>query len=295
VTLQGQNVVTGIAVSVDLKYARGPLGAVGAAPDARLRGIIKKWANKSKAHLNITWEDKNGGSVEHCHDDREDGIFLLNEDNDFRLEPFPDGRPAPVAPVTAGDTALISATNLKDPDVLQTMAANMTSNAQQYLQDRFYTQRAGQLERLRCARIFNPLWAKGNLVTLASLDCLVCFRFFSRPHPKLAPYILKMKNELAAYKALIDGIPPRSEREVQDADGKTYDTFDIREWWVSVREKLPGFFMVLRAVLTHAPNSAPPERLFSILNDSFGSDQTRARADYIEYSLMRQFNERTRD
>ena len=77
--------------------------------------------------------------------------------------------------------------------------------------------------------------------------------------------------------------------------GKTYDSFDIKEWWVSVKEKLPGFFMVLRAVLTHAPNSAPPERLFSILNDSFGTDQTRARADYIEYSLLRQFNERTRD
>lgn len=113
VTLQGQEVVTGIAVSVDLKYARGPLGAVGARPDARLRGIVKKWANKSKAHLNITWEDKNGGSVEHCRDDREDGNFLLNEDNDFRLESFPDGRPAPVAPATAGDAVLIPATNLK--------------------------------------------------------------------------------------------------------------------------------------------------------------------------------------
>ena len=53
------------------------------------------------------------------------------------------------------------------------------------------------------------------------------------------------------------------------------DTFDRRAWWINVKEKLPHFFAVLRAVLTHAPNSCPPERVFSILNDTFDNDQSR--------------------
>ena len=38
----------------------------------------------------------------------------------------------------------------------------------------------------------------------------------------------------------------------------------------------------------------PPERVFSILNDTFDDDQESAKADYMEYSLMRQFNQRGR-
>ena len=41
-------------------------------------------------------------------------------------------------------------------------------------------------------------------------------------------------------------------------------------------------------------NSIPPERVFSILNNTFDDDQDSARADYIELSLQLQFNERSR-
>jgi hypothetical protein len=71
------------------------------------------------------------------------------------------------------------------------------------------------------------------------------------------------------------------------------DTFDRRAWWVNVKEKLPHFFAVLRAVLSHAPNSCPPERVFGILNGTFVNDQTRAYADYIEISLHLQYDKRT--
>ena len=40
--------------------------------------------------------------------------------------------------------------------------------------------------------------------------------------------------------------------------------------------------------------SIPPERCFSILNDTFDDDQTRSSADYIEYSLQSQYNGRGR-
>jgi hypothetical protein len=41
-------------------------------------------------------------------------------------------------------------------------------------------------------------------------------------------------------------------------------------------------------------NSAPPERVFSILNNSFGENQTTSLSDYAELSLMLQFNMRGR-
>ena len=51
-----------------------------------------------------------------------------------------------------------------------------------------------------------------------------------------------------------------------------------------------------RAVLANAPNQlvVPPERIFSLLNDTFDDDQDSALADYIELSLQLQFNERSR-
>ena len=43
-----------------------------------------------------------------------------------------------------------------------------------------------------------------------------------------------------------------------------------------------AFAYVLRAV--------PPERVFSVLNDTFEDDMDRSHADYIELSLQLQFN-----
>ena len=49
---------------------------------------------------------------------------------------------------------------------------------------------------------------------------------------------------------------------------------------------------VLRALLTNAPNSCPPERLFSMFNATFGEDQKRAFGDYLELAMQSQYNKR---
>jgi hypothetical protein len=67
-----------------------------------------------------------------------------------------------------------------------------------------------------------------------------------------------IKEELAAYKARIAQIRPLAER--LDGDGK--GTFDIQVWWRESEAALPAWSSTLRAVLCHAPNSAPPERAF---------------------------------
>ena len=99
-----------------------------------------------------------------------------------------------------------------------------------------------------------------------------------------------MKAELPMYLELITKIKPLSQRK--DAKGK--DTFSLKDWWAANAPKVPSWAYVLCAVLTNSPNSIPPERVFSILNDTFDDDQTSAYADYIQLSLQLQYNARGR-
>ena len=100
-----------------------------------------------------------------------------------------------------------------------------------------------------------------------------------------------MKDELHLHKACIAQIRPIEER--LDEDGK--GTFNIQSWWRESKVALPAWSKTLRAVLCHAPNSAPPERAFSILNNAIGDQQLRARADYKKATMQLQFNSRGRD
>ena len=67
-------------------------------------------------------------------------------------------------------------------------------------------------------------------------------------------------------------------------------------WWFAAEESndIPVFCEFTRMMLCNSPNSCPPEHVFSILEDTFDNDQRSARADYMELSLMMQFNARAR-
>ena len=41
------------------------------------------------------------------------------------------------------------------------------------------------------------------------------------------------------------------------------------------------------------PSSAAAERVFSVLNNSFGANQTNSLEDYVEATVMLQYNNRT--
>ena len=107
-----------------------------------------------------------------------------------------------------------------------------------------------------------------------------------------------MESEVQAYNKLIALIKPKSERMVEKTTGdKTVevDPFDVMKWWEMNRHRLPSFARVLRAVLTHIPNSCAPEAVFSILNDTFTEDQKKAKGDYMELALLLQYNARGRE
>ena len=143
---------------------------------------------------------------------------------------------------------------------------------------------------MRCAQIFDPLHAQAHVVTASDVEALRCFKFSKRAD--LALQIQAMKAEITKYNALVSQIKPNPQRMEQRRGGKAADTWDIEAWRRGNRHKLPAFAAILRAMLTHSPNCCVPEAIFSILRDSFDSDQKRAFADYREYSLQKQYNDR---
>ena len=92
-----------------------------------------------------------------------------------------------------------------------------------------------------------------------------------------------MKSEIIKYNSLIKAIKPRPQR----LDANEADTFSLLSFWRANEDEVPAFSYVLRAVLANAPNSIPPERVFSVLNDTFDDDQCNSMADYIARASLR--------
>ena len=72
----------------------------------------------------------------------------------------------------------------------------------------------------------------------------------------------------------------------------TNSDFDPLEWWQRNSETLPSWLAAARKVLLIQPSSAATERAVSLLNLSFGDQQDSSLQDYIEASIMMQFNNR---
>ena len=72
----------------------------------------------------------------------------------------------------------------------------------------------------------------------------------------------------------------------------TDEQFDILEWWKQNASHLPKWSAAARRIFLIQLSSAASERVFSLLNNLFGDQQTNALQDYVEASLMLQFNKR---
>ena len=73
---------------------------------------------------------------------------------------------------------------------------------------------------------------------------------------------------------------------------RAYDDIlhDSQVWWKERRTAFPAFVRALRGVCVHLPTSAVIERVFSLMSNTFDEGNRRALRDYIETSLMLQFN-----
>ena len=84
-----------------------------------------------------------------------------------------------------------------------------------------------------------------------------------------------LKQELPSYLAKVGDLDPE---------------IDILQWWHRNESDLPCWAAAACKVLLAQPSSAASERVFSLLKSSFSSQQQRSLQDYVEVSLMLQYN-----
>ena len=186
------------------------------------------------------------------------------------------------------DAYLLEHGMLDDVAALAALARGVVRPALDYYRTRILGRDRSQVERMRVSGFFEPRAI--NAPSQEGIDALgEKFRFLSR-HAEFDGIVPKMKAELPIYHALISSITPLEQRK--DALGN--DTFDIADFWSKAASKLPAMALALRGVMAHSPNSAPPERVFSIMGNTFDDNQETALNDYVELSLQLQYNARGR-
>ena len=87
--------------------------------------------------------------------------------------------------------------------------------------------------------------------------------------------IIEQLKELPTYVALSDGVN---------------QTLDILEWWKDNSSDLPHWSSASQKVFLLQPSSAAAERVFSILTRTFSESQTNSLEDYVESTVMLQYN-----
>ena len=92
---------------------------------------------------------------------------------------------------------------------------------------------------------------------------------------------------------LIDGLKQELPVYLATAEDVS-DQVDVMDWWKGLEERnaMPHWTRTCKLVLLVQPSSAAAERVFSLLNNSFNSQQESSLEDYLQLSVMLQYNYR---
>ena len=122
---------------------------------------------------------------------------------------------------------------------------------------------------VKAARLFSPHLVNIMRPTATSIDELSVFPFFT-------PQVLsELKEQLPLYVSKASGVD---------------ESVCLLEWWRLNSGSLPKWSAELRKVLLIQPSSAVAGRVFSLLKASFSDQQQLALNDYVETSIMFQYN-----
>ena len=127
------------------------------------------------------------------------------------------------------------------------------------------------LAAFKAARLFSPFKLSEMNPSVAVIDSLASFPFISSAN------VSALKAEFPLYAAAAEDIDP---------------SYDPLLFWKRQISDLPNWSRAARQVLLVQPSSAAFERVFSLLKNSFGDRQNSALQDYMEASLMLQYNNR---
>ena len=154
----------------------------------------------------------------------------------------------------------------------------LLSHGQQCVQpaiDYFNGQLASTLQcplaAFKAARFFSPQKMYDMQPNASCIDSLKLFPFYKTEE------IERLKAELPLYLA-----------RASDVD----TAINPLLWWKRNASDLPCWAAAAQKVLLVQPSSAASERVFSLLNASFNQQQDRCLQDYLEASIMLQYNDR---
>ena len=128
------------------------------------------------------------------------------------------------------------------------------------------------LMAFKAARYFSPLQLKDIQPDAQALNSVKAFPFLDSE-----TIMDGLKQELPSYQAKVMDLDP---------------AIDILQWWHQNERDLPCWAAAARKVFLVQPSSAASERVFSLLKSSFSSQQQSSLQNYIEVSLMLQYNSR---
>ena len=141
-----------------------------------------------------------------------------------------------------------------------------------YYQDRFAGELSCVVAAFKAARLFLPQKVDEMKPDASMVDTLKAFPFLN------TSLILDgLKQELPSYLAKAEDI--------------SADTEPLA-WWKKHAGQLPRWSSAACKVALVQPSSAAAERVFSLLKSTFGPQQDLSLQDYIECSLMLQYNKR---
>ena len=128
------------------------------------------------------------------------------------------------------------------------------------------------VEAFKAARLFSPQKIIEMQPAADAVDSLKAFPFLKKQET-----LDGLKEELPQYLAKASDISSE---------------IDPVDWWGRHSADLSKWSAAARQVILVQPSSAAAERVFSILNQSFGDQQQRALEDYVEASVQLQYNHR---
>ena len=143
--------------------------------------------------------------------------------------------------------------------------------AYSYFRSKFDNDLKVSMEAFKAARYFSPLKLAELQPTAADLDALLFLPFLNSND------ITTLKSELSTYIAAVEDISK---------------SIDPLEWWESNEERMPNWASAFKKLVLVQPSSAAAERVFSLLSKSFSKLQTRSLEDYVQLSIMLQYNNR---
>lgn len=152
---------------------------------------------------------------------------------------------------------------------LLTYAENCVTPTYLYFQSKFDNELKPAVEAFKAARYVSPSKVNELKPDASDIDSMRIFPFLD------SDCVSALKSKLPSYLAAAEDV---------------CENVDIIQWWKNHADRLPKWSSVFLQIVLMKPSSAAAERVFSLFSSSFTLQQESSLEDYIQLSVMLQYN-----